>query len=155
RERLVEELKRQGSVRNYERRMKRKDGSAVWTLTNITMLNQEDAANSILEGVLLDITERKLIEQELEQSREQLRLLSARLEKVREEERKRIAREIHDNLGQALTGLKLEFSWFDRNLSRTMDEALRDKAKPKLKEIAELLEETIHTVRDIATELRP
>lgn len=152
---LIDELQKNGSLRNYELLMKRKDGSPVWVLTNITLLGSEEGGEQIVEGVLLDITERKLIEQELAQSYRQLQSLSARVENVREEERTRIAREIHDNLGQALTGLKMDFSWLEKTLSRTTDETVQGKATPKLKEIAQLLEETIQTVRDIATELRP
>lgn len=155
RKRLVEKLKVEGSVRNYERLMKRKDGSPVWMLTNTTLLKQEGESEPLLEGVMLDITERKMVEQKLAQSYEQLRALSARMEKVREEERTRIAREIHDNLGQAMTGLKLDFSWIEKNLARATDTILHKKTAPKLKEIADLLEETIQTVRNIATDLRP
>jgi PAS domain S-box-containing protein len=151
----VEELRAVDSLRNVERLMKRKDGSPVWTLSNYTVHQRRQNGTLVWDSVVLDITERKLIEQELAQSHEQLRSLSARLEQVREEERTRIAREIHDNLGQALTGLKLDFSWLDKNLARVKDEDLRRKTGPKLKEIAQLLEETIQTVRDIATELRP
>ena len=64
----------------------------------------------------MDITDRKLNEQRLRDSREQLRALTAHLERIREEERTRIAREIHDELGQALTGLKMDLSWFAARL---------------------------------------
>ncbi|MEP7340631.1 MAG: PAS domain S-box protein [Acidobacteriota bacterium] len=151
----VEELRGVDSLRNVERLLKRKDGSPVWTLSNYTVHQRGLNGTLVWDSVVLDITERKLIEQELAQSHEQLRSLSARLEQVREEERTRIAREIHDNLGQVLTGLKLDFSWLDKTLARVKDDDLRGKTGPKLKEIAQLLEETIQTVRDIATELRP
>src|SRR5262249_17036713 len=122
---------------NYTVHQRGEDGALVW------------------DSVALDITERKAIEQRLAQSNEQMRALSARLQTVREEERTRIAREIHDNLGQVLTGLRMDFSWLDKNMGQWRDETLRKKAVPKLKEIAELLEETIQSVRHIATELRP
>jgi PAS domain S-box-containing protein len=66
--------------------------------------------------VITDITERKLAEEELESSREQLRNLSAHLQSAREEERRHIAREIHDELGQALTALKMDISWLINKL---------------------------------------
>lgn len=155
RQRGIDELRLCDSVRNVERLLRRKDGLPVWTLSNYTVHHRGDDGELVLDSVVLDITERKLIEQQLAQSSAEMRALSARLETIREEERTNIAREIHDNLGQALTGLKLEFSWLDKNLSRATDEHLRRKAIPKLKEIAKLLEETIQTVRHIATELRP
>ena len=67
------------------------------------------AAYAIL-AVLRDITERKRAEREMRESREQLRHLSASLQAVREEEKARIARELHDELGQALTGLKMDLA---------------------------------------------
>ena len=70
-----------------------------------------------LHGILVDITEQKKTEKELKSSRQQLRDLAAHLETVREEERTWIAREIHDELGQSLTGLKMELSWLDKKIS--------------------------------------
>src|SRR5206468_2116075 len=61
-------------------------------------------------GMIIDITDRKRMENELMRSREQLRSLSARLQQIREEERIRIARELHDELGGFLTVLKLDLS---------------------------------------------
>jgi len=155
RRRMIEALRKHGSVRNVEKLMKRRDGKEIWTLSNVTVHEHCEDGTLIWDSVVLDITERKLIEQELKESHEQLRAFSARLEKVREEERLHLSREIHDNLGQALTGLKLDFSWLDKHLARSSDEGLRFKTESKLKEIAVLLEETIQTVRDIATKMRP
>jgi signal transduction histidine kinase len=93
---------------------------------------------------------RRRAEERLRKSHEQLRSLSVYLQDVREEERIRIAREVHDELGQALTGLKLQLSWLCGRLPK--------KAKffrEKMKTLAERVDETIHTVRRIATELRP
>lgn len=155
RQQLIDELKRHGRLRNYERLVKRKDGSPIWTLANFSLHRRGQDDELVWDSIILDITERKQIEQRLAESHEQMRALSARLESIREEERTHISREIHDNLGQVLTGLKLEFSWLDKNLSRSVDENLRRTAIPKLKEISQLLEETIQTVRNIAAALRP
>jgi signal transduction histidine kinase len=100
-------------------------------------------------GAMMDITDRKLSEQRLRDSREQLRALSAHMEQVREEERTRIAREIHDELGQALTGLKLDLSWFCARLPN--HPALLDKSVGMLK----LIDSTVNAVRRLSTELRP
>lgn len=155
RARMIEVLQRDGRLNNFELLLRRRDGSTVWTLSNITLLPGADGQPEVLEGVVLDISDLKRAETALAQSHEELRALSARLEAVREEERIHIAREIHDNLGQLLTGLKLEFSWLDKRIQQASDEALRQRAAPKMQEIAALLEETIQTVRNIATELRP
>ncbi|HTG44233.1 MAG TPA: PAS domain S-box protein, partial [Verrucomicrobiae bacterium] len=67
-------------------------------------------------AIVRDITERKRAQEELTNSREQLRSLAARLESIREEERTRISREIHDELGQSLTGVKMDLSWLANKL---------------------------------------
>ena len=94
--------------------------------------------------------ERRQAEEQLRQSHEQLRSLSVYLQYVREEERIRIAREVHDELGQALTGLKLQLSWLHGRLPEKM-KLFRE----KMRMVSDRIDETIHTVRRIATELRP
>ena len=87
---------------------------------------------------------------ELQASFEQLRALAGRLQSIREEERKRVAREIHDQLGQALTAIKLDVS----SLVREMPEDQR-RQSTRTETILTLVDETIRSVRRIATELRP
>ncbi len=94
--------------------------------------------------------ERKHAEAQLRLSHQQLRALSVHLQNVREQERMRIAREVHDELGQALTGLKLQLTWLANRLPERPG-ALHEKARF----IAERIDGTIQTVRRIATELRP
>jgi signal transduction histidine kinase len=94
--------------------------------------------------------ERKRAEEQLRQSHEQLRALSVYLQHVREEERIRIAREVHDELGQALTGLKLELTWLANHLPSSQRALLA-----KTRSMARHIDETIKAVRRIATELRP
>jgi signal transduction histidine kinase len=91
----------------------------------------------------LDITERKKME-------DALRALAARLQSIREEERKRVAREIHDQLGQALTAIKIDLSALVRDLPA--DD--KQRATPS-SSILKLVDETIQAVRRIASELRP
>ena len=100
-------------------------------------------------GIQRDITGQYLAGEQIRESREQLRALASRLEKVREEERTQIAREIHDELGQALTGLKLDVSWMKNRLPRD-HEAIAQCAS-----IIERIDQTANAVRRIATSLRP
>jgi signal transduction histidine kinase len=102
-------------------------------------------------GIQRDITDRYRAAAEIAQSREELRALAARLESVREEERTRIARELHDELGQALTGLKLDLAWLERRISRHSQSELVDRCASLLGR----LDEIMVSVRRIVTELRP
>jgi signal transduction histidine kinase len=89
-------------------------------------------------------------QEQLRESHERLRALSVYLQTVREEERTRIAREVHDELGQALTGCKLDVSWIASKLPRDMKDLLQ-----KTEALASHIDSTIQMVRRIATELRP
>jgi PAS domain S-box-containing protein len=102
-------------------------------------------------GIQRDITDRHRAAEEIAQSREELRALAARLESVREEERTRIARELHDELGQALTGLKLDLAWMERRLNRHSQSELVDRCASVLGR----LDDVMIAVRRIVTELRP
>ena len=100
--------------------------------------------------ILRDITERKHSEEELKNSREKLRNLTAHLNSVREEERKLIAREIHDELAQALTALKMGLVWIDNKLPEK-----KEPLSEKIKSMTNLIDMTIYSVRRISSELRP
>jgi len=111
-----------------------------------------DAAGQVVEryGLVMDVTERKQAEEKLQHSFEQLRALAARLQSVREEERTRVAREIHDELGQAMTAIKLDLAALMRELPAGGEgPALR------VERLLKLVDATIQSVRRIATELRP
>lgn len=99
-------------------------------------------------GTCQDITERTQIEK-------QLRALTARLESLREDERIRISREIHDELGQKLTGLKMDLYWLENRLEQIGDEKLRTAMEEKLITASTTADETMVTVQRIAAELRP
>jgi PAS domain S-box-containing protein len=106
--------------------------------------------NYIFTGIIRDITERKQAEQKLLNTQEQLRNLSNKLQSAREEEKARIAREIHDELGQVLTSLKIDLSWVKNNLQDTDDPLIE-----KIEEMNKLIGQTVQMVQRIATELRP
>lgn len=98
----------------------------------------------------LERRERERAEEKLRSSHEQLRALNSHLQYVREEERTRIAREVHDELGQALTGLKLDLSW----LAGRLPGGARLQRR-KIKAMSTLIDSTIHAMRRVVTELRP
>jgi signal transduction histidine kinase len=88
-------------------------------------------------------------------SRERLRSLAAHLQSVREEERTRMAREIHDEFGQMLTGFKMDLSWLDKRLGETKTKVGRPALAEKVKSMSGLVDEMVRSVRRIAAELRP
>jgi PAS domain S-box-containing protein len=98
----------------------------------------------------IDVTEKVKAESALQQSKEEFRELATHLEKVRESERTHIAREIHDELGQQLTGLKMDISWLKRKI-KSEDAAVQ----VKITETIALIDTTVKSVRRISTELRP
>jgi PAS domain S-box-containing protein len=119
---------------------------------NITADPLLDMAGNLIGGIKIirDITKQKLAEEELESSREQLRNLSAHLQYTSEEERKHIAREIHDELGQSLTALKMDISWLINKLPKDEKPLL-----VKTESMLGLIDKTVKTVQRISTELRP
>jgi PAS domain S-box-containing protein len=101
-------------------------------------------------GMSMDVTERKLAENALQRSLDQVRALAAKVESVREEERTRLARQIHDDLGQAWTGIKMDLSSLLHHPPvRRQERARRRQA------ILDLIDDAIESIRKIATELRP
>ena len=101
-------------------------------------------------GLEREIEDRRRAEEEFRRSTEQLRELSARLQVVREEERTHIARSIHDELGQALTGLKMDVAWLQKHLDPQQPALLA-----KTQAMSDLIDTTVQMVRRISTELRP
>lgn len=101
-------------------------------------------------GLIREIAERRRAEDHLRKSEENLRALAAHLHSVREEEWARIAREIHDELGQALTGLKMDLKWIAKRLPEP-EGALAERAKS----MSGVIDDTIASVRKIASRLRP
>ena len=100
-------------------------------------------------GIQRDITDRHFASEQVRVAAEQLRALASRLQQVREEERTEVAREIHDELGQALTGLKLDIAWMKNRLPR--NHAMMEQCAS----VIERIDQTLTAVRRIATELRP
>lgn len=97
-----------------------------------------------------DISERKKYEEKIRQRTEQLRNLASKLQLIREEERKTIAREIHDELGQILTVIKIQISLLESKIS---DEP--ERAKEKVKSVIKLIDQSIESVQKICSKLRP
>jgi signal transduction histidine kinase len=115
--------------------------------SKISVFIELDAKNAALTR---EVAERMLTEERLLNSEENLRALATHLQSVREEEQIRIAREIHDGLGQALTGLKMDLTWLAGKLP-----AEQKPLTSKIESMFQLIDDTIHSVRKIASGLRP
>jgi PAS domain S-box-containing protein len=115
---------------------------------------QEGGMTRKVYGTFQDITERRRYEVELEESERSLRALAARLQEVREEERTSIALELHDQLGQALTGLKIDLAWLRRHI-REHPPTEQDLILGKMESMSGLLDSTVRDVRRLSADLRP
>src|SRR5216117_911119 len=135
------------SVTN-ERRL---DGSTMWVEGDYMCFYDAEGRITGHFGIQRDVTDRTRAAEELEQSREELRALAARLQAIREQERTRIAREIHDELGQALTALKLDLAW----MAKPRRETGSSGPIPTGQSVTARIDETMQIVRRIASELRP
>ena len=109
-----------------------------------------EISKHLLARVLSYSISRKQVEEELKDSQSQLRDLSSHLHSVREDERARLALEIHDNLGQLLTALKMDLYWLNKKIPGE-NKHLHD----KVSSMVELTNETINSVKNLAKELRP
>lgn len=129
-------------------------GVTYWDWTLVPLL---DSAGDVelLVFSLKDVTERQRAKEELERSHQQLRELAAHVQSAREEERRMVAREVHDELGQALTALKMDLSWLQSKLSKATDVVPRSVVLDKMASMSGLVDGTIQSVQRISAALRP
>jgi hypothetical protein len=154
--RLWDSLRRHGHWRG-EVWNRRKNGEIFPEELSIQALAGPDGRTSRYISIFSDITERKRSEEtlrqhqlQLEESEARLRELAAFLQTVREEERTRIARELHDELGQALTALRFDLGWLRGKCS-----TLGDPAMERVTAALGVVEQSIVSLRRISEDLRP
>ncbi|MBL8195250.1 MAG: PAS domain S-box protein [Blastocatellia bacterium] len=135
---------------SMETRRQKRDGSIIDVSISVAPLFDKNGYLSGSMAIIADISEHKLAEQKLRESQQQLRALSLRLQSLQEEERTKIAREIHDELGQALTALKMDLAWINKKLVIE-----QEVIKNKFQSMFQLIDSTIQTVRRLSTKLRP
>jgi len=150
RELMAEVVEGKRTAFTLEKRYCRKDGTPIWAQVTVSALPSDRGEARLFVGVIEDITQRRQAQEQLQRHREQLRDLAARLEAAREAERTRIAREIHDELGQALTALKIDLTWLRRRLPQPTPELAG-----KVDGMEAILDGMAGAIQRIATELRP
>lgn len=142
REAISQGLEYQGEIVNY-----RKDGRWFWNDLSISPVRDESGVVTNFIGVTRDVTERKQAEIEQHLHFQQLQSMSKRILEVQESERRRIARELHDELGQSLTALKINLQ-----TGTQLDQAQRQQVNA---ENIRIVESTIAQIRTLALALRP
>jgi PAS domain S-box-containing protein len=133
-----------------DKRYVRKSGEPVWCRLVATPVRDESGVVRHGLGVLQDITAERGAAEQLRISAERLRALAARLVKVREEERAALARELHDELGQALTGMRMDLA-----LLRSGPPGARTDLTERLSSLIECTDASVELVRSISSRLRP
>lgn len=149
-EHAVREPERLASV---QCRFLHKDGSWRWMESTTTSLLQRPGVQGIVAN-FRDITRRKEADEALRASREQLRRLAARAQRAAENERARLARDLHDQLGQALAGIGMDIDWLRRQI-RPRRRTHPPEVAGKLRSMSQAVEATIGRVQAISSELRP
>lgn len=144
--RIKEMLEKKSTL--FETKHRRKDNVLLDLEVSISIMVFDE--KPLVAAFVRDITERKKAQMQIIDSNEQLRDLAAHLLSVREEERRRIGREIHDDLGQQLTAVKMDVAWIDKKIQED-DTPI----KGKLKNIIGLLDGSNQSVRRILNELKP
>jgi PAS domain S-box-containing protein len=132
----------------------RKDGSRFWAEVVIAAIVDSSGALQGYAEVARDGTERLYLQEDLADAHDRMRALAARLAAVAEQEKMHLSREIHDVLGQELTGLKLDLSWLSRRMAQVPDPP-REPLLQRLVTMASQIDGCVQTVRRIATGLRP
>ena len=144
-------LKQRGRVRDLRINLRRKDGSILPVLLSATALM--DSRRQFLESraSVFDITQRKLAEEEASRYAQRLKGMSQRAAEVQESERRSLAQELHDRVGQNLTALNINLN--------ILKSAVGSAAKPlvgaRIDDSLQLVDKTVENIRDVMAELRP
>ena len=133
----------------YEIRGLKKNGDTIWVMRSFSLINYKDGP--VISGIVSDLTKRRRAEDALRQSGKELRILSNQLLSAEEKERKRIARELHDSIGQALSAIKFSVENALGQLRKVSDQS---ELEP-LEALIPLTQKTIEEVRRIVKDLRP
>jgi two-component system sensor histidine kinase UhpB len=147
----VERMLSQGEPCSYEFRIIRPNGDVRHILQIVEGTRGPDGKAETILGTMQDITRQKRIERELNRRAVGLQQLSKRLTHAREQERARIAKELHDELGQALTAMRINVSQLEKRLQYQIS----PEGMERIRETGELADQLLRQTRDLALSLRP
>ena len=133
----------------YEIRGLKKNGEVIWVMRSLSLINYKEGP--AISGIVQDMTKRRMVEDALRESSKELRILSNQLLSTEEKERKRIARELHDGIGQALSAIKFSVE----NSLRELRNSPNHSELKSLATVIPLTQKTIEEVRRIVKDLRP
>jgi len=141
-----------GRITQYqlEKRFIHKNGRVIWGLTTITLVFNAEGMPQFAVGTIEDITERKKTESALVESETRFRNLAMHVEKIRENERAKIATDLHDDLGQMLTALNMDVAWLKCSLKGESTEI-----SEKLSSVSSIILDSINRIHTLSAELRP
>lgn len=191
---IKETIELNGEIKGIESVWNKRDNTKIYVLENITGVRADDENILFYVGTAEDITERKVVQNKLEEdilylekkinrrttqlvnandslrkeisekkqkgnelknSNKQLRALTNHLESVREEERTKISREVHDGLGQSMICLKIDLELLSNQINKMCDKPQIDMINKTIKKMSALIDFNVQSVRRIAMELRP
>ncbi len=136
-------LRQQGAISEFEAQMRRKDGTLIWVMGSAYAVCDDDGKVLYYEGTLRDVTEHKKAE-------EVLRRLSSQLLNAQDDERRRIARELHDSTGQYLSALSMNLSWMNQPSC-----VLDPKVRSVVSESIDLVKRALSEIRNFSYLLHP
>jgi len=138
-----------------EYRMIKKTGEIIWFRDSAALIKDHNDNPVSLLGVMSDVTGQKAIEEDLQNKTQQLQGLAAHVHTVLEEERKKIAREIHDEFGQSLSALKMNLSSIKHTINASPAFSQKQEVLEELFGCVGIISDTIFKMRTLVTELRP
>jgi len=134
-----------------EKRYLHKNGQVIWGNLIVSMVRDNKGHPLHIIGMVENITERKQAELSVQRYQNDLKRLSSKILKTQEEERRHLSRELHDELGQELTALKMDLNSIENHLSADMKTELSD----RLEEANQLVDKLLNQIHEIALDLRP
>jgi len=154
-DRFNEMLRKTSKITELESTWVKRDGTVINVIENVRAIRDKNGDFLYYEGTVTDITERKRVEGKLKRSREHLRKLTAHLQQYREEERTLIAREIHDEFAQLLTGMAVDLTWLKKRLPGIIYGESGAAVMEKIDNFSALVDSAFEAVKKICAKLRP